>query len=105
MCSAVSVDLGVGKIEAWQETLSGLHARFAARFARSEPRARALTYMAGLIAPLERKNGWTLAERAGEGHPIGMQRLLGEADWDFGTDGAAASMFRVHRNGGGAART
>src|SRR3954451_12307782 len=62
--------------------LSGLHERFAERFARSEPRARALTYMAGLIAPLERKNGWTLAERAGEGHPIGMQRLLGEADWD-----------------------
>ena len=72
----------MGQIEAWQGMLSGLHERFAERFARSEPRARALTYMAGLIAPLERKNGWTLAERAGEGHPIGMQRLLGEADWD-----------------------
>ncbi|MFF4675103.1 IS701 family transposase [Streptomyces sp. NPDC001279] len=78
----MSVDLGVGQIEAWQGMLSGLHERFAGRFARSEPRARALTYMAGLIAPLERKNGWTLAERAGEGHPIGMQRLLGEAGWD-----------------------
>jgi len=38
--------------------------------------------MTGLVAPLERKNGWSLAERAGEAHPIGMQRLLGEADWD-----------------------
>jgi hypothetical protein len=38
--------------------------------------------MAGLVAPLERKNGWSLAERAGEAHPVGMQRLLGEADWD-----------------------
>ena len=84
MCVAVSFDLGVEQVEAWQEMLSGLHARFAARFARSEPRARALTYMAGLIAPLERKNGWSLAERAGEVHPIGMQRLLGEADWDAG---------------------
>ncbi|GAB1340770.1 hypothetical protein ACE1SV_73600 [Streptomyces sp. E-15] len=62
--------------------LAELHARFAARFARSEPRGRALEYMAGPVAPLERKNGWSLAERAGEPHPIGMQRLLGEADWD-----------------------
>jgi SRSO17 transposase len=38
--------------------------------------------MAGLIAPSERKNGWSLAERAGKAHPIGMRRLLGEADWD-----------------------
>jgi hypothetical protein len=38
--------------------------------------------MAGLVAPLECKNGWALAERAGKANPIGMQRLLGEADWD-----------------------
>ncbi|PJN32425.1 hypothetical protein CG747_42875 [Streptomyces sp. CB02959] len=30
--------------------------------------------MVGLVAPLERKNGWSLAERAGEAHPIEMQR-------------------------------
>ncbi|MGW1047454.1 IS701 family transposase, partial [Streptomyces sp. NPDC002547] len=72
----------MGQVESWREVLAGLHARFAARFARSEPRGRALEYMAGLVAPLERKNGWSLAERAGEAHPIGMQRLLGEADWD-----------------------
>ncbi|MEU1827557.1 IS701 family transposase [Streptomyces abikoensis] len=69
-------------VEEWDGVLAGLHARFASRFARSEPRGRALAYMRGLIAPLERKNGWTLAERAGDRLPIGMQRLLGEADWD-----------------------
>lgn len=31
---------------------------------------------------VERKNGWTLAERAGEVSPDGMQRLLRRADWD-----------------------
>jgi hypothetical protein len=31
---------------------------------------------------LERKNGWTLAEWAGEVSPDGMQRLLRRADWD-----------------------
>lgn len=36
----------------------------------------------GLVAELERKNGWTLAEHAGESGPQGMQRLLRRADWD-----------------------
>jgi SRSO17 transposase len=40
-------------------------------------------YVSGLVAGLERKNGWTLAERAGEGSPDGMQRLLRWADWDI----------------------
>jgi SRSO17 transposase len=34
------------------------------------------------VAGLERKNGWTLAEQAGEVSPDGMQRLLRRADWD-----------------------
>jgi SRSO17 transposase len=52
------------------------------RFARSEPRARAGVYVRGLLAGLERKNGWTLAEHAGALTPDGMQRLLRTADWD-----------------------
>ena len=50
----------------------------------SEPRARVRGYVSGLVAGLERKNGWTLAERAGEVGPDGMQRLLRRADWDVG---------------------
>src|SRR3712207_8816397 len=57
-----------------------LHARVAGRFGRSEPRARSREYVSGLVAGLERKNGWTLAERAGERSPDGMQRLLRWAD-------------------------
>ncbi len=62
--------------------LDSLMCRIGARFARSEPRERAREYVSGLLAGLERKNGWTLAERAGEGTPDGMQRLLRKADWD-----------------------
>jgi SRSO17 transposase len=62
--------------------LDAVHARIAGRFARSEPRARVREYLSGLVAGLERKNGWTLAERAGEVSPDGMQRLLRHADWD-----------------------
>src|SRR5215467_2064074 len=63
--------------------LDRVHERIAGRFARSEPRARAREYLGGLVAGLERKNGWTLAERAGEVSPDGMQRLLRRAGWDI----------------------
>jgi SRSO17 transposase len=62
--------------------LDCLHERIAGRFGRAEPRARAREYVSGLVAGLERKNGWTLAEWAGEVSPDGMQRLLRRADWD-----------------------
>lgn len=63
--------------------LDSLSVRIAGRFTRSEPRGRARDYVTGLVAGLERKNGWTLAERAGEVGPDGMQRLLRRADWDI----------------------
>ena len=72
----------MSEVEAWAAGLAELHARIAPRFARSEPRERVLAYVGGLLAPLERKNSWTLAERAGEAVPDGMQRLLMSADWD-----------------------
>ena len=67
--------------------LDQVHERIAGRFARAEPRARVREYVSGLAAGLERKNGWTLAEWAGEVSPDGMQRLLRRADWDV--DGSA----------------
>ncbi len=72
----------MAEVEAWAAGLAEVHARIAPRFARSEPRERVLAYVQGLLAPLERKNSWTLAERAGERIPDGMQRLLAYADWD-----------------------
>jgi SRSO17 transposase len=72
----------VAEVGAWAAGLEELHARIAPRFARSEPRERVLAYVRGLLAPLERKNSWTVAERAGEASPDGMQRLLATADWD-----------------------
>ncbi len=59
-----------------------MHARIAGRFTRSEPRRRARQYVSGLVAGLERTNGWTVAEQAGDVSPDGMQRLLRSADWD-----------------------
>jgi SRSO17 transposase len=70
------------EVQAWAVGLDALHARIAPRFARSEPRRRVLAYLRGLLGNVGRKNGWQLAEHAGEATPDGMQRLLATADWD-----------------------
>jgi SRSO17 transposase len=75
-------ELTVEQVESWSEGIAGFHARFAHRFGRSEPRERALDYLTGLLAPLERKNGWTLAEQVGQLRPDGVQRLLNHSEWD-----------------------
>ncbi len=66
----------------WGQELERLHARIAPRFARPEPRRRALAYLQGIVSATPRKNGWQLAERAGESRPDGMQRLLNSTVWD-----------------------
>jgi SRSO17 transposase len=72
----------MAQIVAWQEELAALHARIAPRFVRPEVRARAGKFLAGLLDPLERRNGWQLAEALGERSPDGVQRLLRTARWD-----------------------
>ncbi len=66
----------------WAAELDAVAARLAVRFERAEPRRRALRYLTGLLSTAERKNGWQLADLAGEATPDGMQRLLSTAHWD-----------------------
>src|SRR5437763_14523072 len=66
----------------WAGQLDELVTRIAPRFNRIEPRRRALAYLQGLLAPLERKNGWHLAEAAGDCSPHGMQEFLSRVHWD-----------------------
>ncbi len=74
--------IGLTTVEHWAEALADLHARIAQRFTRSEARERAQRYLAGLLARVERQNGWQLAEALGEAGPQGVQRLLNAASWD-----------------------
>jgi SRSO17 transposase len=69
-------------LRSWVVELDELLARVASRFGRVEPRRQARAYVRGLLAPVERKNGWQLAEAAGDTTPDRMQRLLGHARWD-----------------------
>lgn len=69
-------------VREWSEQLEALHQRLASYFARVEPRRRVRAYLEGLLGGAERRNGWNLAEAAGERTPFGMQRLVAEASWD-----------------------
>lgn len=77
-----NVDIELEEVQAWSEGLQDLHTRIASRFARKEPRKRVLSYIKGLLSPVERKNSWQLAEYIGDKTPDGVQRLLATYDWD-----------------------
>src|SRR3954466_10812954 len=91
----------VAEVQNWAAGLEEVHARIARAFARAEPRARVLAYLRGLLGQLERKNGWTLAEAAGEVSPDGMQRLLRTADWNADTVRDELRDYVVERLGAG----
>src|SRR3954470_24584150 len=78
-CGAMS---SRSKAEHWAQELEAVAGRIAPQFGRAEPRRRALTYLQGLLAPLERKNGWHLAKAAGDCSPHGMQEFLSRVHWD-----------------------
>lgn len=66
----------------WATELDTVGERIGRRFARSEPRLRAVGYIRGLLSQTERKNGWQLAEHLGDSTPDGVQHLLARAEWD-----------------------
>jgi hypothetical protein len=84
-------------VAGWVSRLDAVIGLIGSRFGRSEPRARAGAYLQGLLAGLERKNGWTLAEHAGAVSPDGMQRLLRTADWDVDGGPGRRARLRARR--------
>jgi SRSO17 transposase len=62
--------------------LATLHGRLRPCFARMKPFAQARKYLTGLMSDLPRKNGWSIAEHAGDLSPDPTQRLLNHAVWD-----------------------
>jgi DDE superfamily endonuclease len=78
---AVAASLRV-EVDRWRAEFDSVFARVAGRFAQVQSRLRARGYLLGLLSQSERKNGWTIAEFAGDADPQGMQRLLGHYRWD-----------------------
>src|SRR5215469_5973812 len=67
---------------AWAEAFNEMFALIAGEFAEVRTRRRGRGYLLGLLSQSERKNGWTIAEFAGDSSPDGMQRLLNLHAWD-----------------------
>jgi DDE superfamily endonuclease len=72
----------IEELRRWADQFEEVQGRLAPYFERAEPRQRAMAYIRGLLSITERKNGWQLAELAGEATPDGMQRLLNTAHGD-----------------------
>jgi SRSO17 transposase len=75
---ASEVDLAAG----CSREVEDAAARLRPRFRRPEAWDHARDYLRGLLAAVERKNGWQLAEQAGYRHPRGIQRVLDRYAWD-----------------------
>ena len=67
------------ELSCWAESFAEFCGRFEDLFAWSETRQQAQKYVRGLLAPLERKTSWQLAEQLADSSPDRMQRLLSRA--------------------------
>ncbi len=77
------------ELDTWSEDFESFHNRFAHLFSRSEPCEQSAKYIRGLMARIQRKNGWQIAEEMGDSTPDSTQRLLYHALWcaDAARDG------------------
>src|SRR5215217_3648700 len=62
--------------------IEALTARLRPHFRRGAAHRHAGEYVRGLLGPVERKNGWQLAEQVGHRHPRAIQRVLDRSAWD-----------------------
>jgi SRSO17 transposase len=83
----------------WAEAFAAYCARFDDLFVRSESRVQARKYLRGLVAPLERKTSWQLAEVAHDTTPDRMQRLLYRVPWDADAARDRLEQFVIERFG------
>ena len=66
----------------WRGPFQDVARRLYPHVGRIETKQLALDYLQGLLSPVERKNGWQLAEHLGQVNPYRLQHLLDRAVWD-----------------------
>ena len=77
---------GVDDIRKWGHELDRLSDRIGPRFVRTEIRRRARVYLEVLLSNVPRKNGWQLAEHAGDATPKNIQLFNLKNDVTESTD-------------------
>ena len=81
LCSSPT-DVSLETVQTWALWQTEVERRLMPHFARREAQHRVWAYLRGLLSPIERKNGWQVAEAVGDTTPYGVQHLLGRARWD-----------------------
>jgi SRSO17 transposase len=66
----------------WTSTFDSLVQQIRPCFVRQGTWHRMQSYLRGLLSPVERKNGWRIAEEIGAVTPYGVHYLLDRAKWD-----------------------
>src|SRR5689334_13248604 len=66
----------------WEPHIDGVAQTIGKHFAHKATKQQAQAYLLGLLSPVERKNGWQLAEHLGHANPYRVQHLLDRAVWD-----------------------
>jgi SRSO17 transposase len=75
------MDLGY-QTSQWIRCLDEFMQRIGALLPRKQVRDQAARYLRGLLASIERKNGWQIAEAVGDAAPYSLQHFLGRGVWD-----------------------
>lgn len=65
----------------WERELDRVTERFGSLMGRVEMQTQGVAYLRGLIAQVERKNGWQLAEFLGATSPKNLQHFLARSRW------------------------
>lgn len=68
------------EVRNWDREAESVAARIEGRFGRCEQRRHAARYLRGLLARVERKNGWQLAEELGDETPTNLQHFIARAE-------------------------
>jgi SRSO17 transposase len=105
--AAAAARIGAGLADRKRAELLGL---LKSCFVRTETWQHAGKYVSALASELPKRNGWTIAEHAGDRSPDRTQRLLNRAAWDtfaamsqvrrFAAGGLDAAARRGGRRGG-----
>lgn len=75
-------DVSEEDVKRWSREPDRVGARIASGFGRPEMRRRAPLYLRGLVARVDRKNGWELAEFLGDETPKNLQHFIARPQWN-----------------------
>lgn len=77
----MSGTISLRDLRRWERELDQIAVRFGPLLGRVEMQAQGTRYLRGLIAQVDRKNGWQLAQYLGEQTPTNLQHFIARAAW------------------------